>query len=91
MTTVMIYCIALIIVVALICATRLYPLWLRHDCRRYRKLMAILQEQRKENIELRKELRLTYDEWLNDFGDRQKQVSEIFDKLFEITEKLQKQ
>lgn len=33
----MIYCITLIIVVALVCATRLYPLWLRHDCRRYRK------------------------------------------------------
>lgn len=87
----MIFCITLIIIVALICATRLYPIWLRHDCKRYRKLMTLLKEQRKENIELRKELRQTYDEWLNDFGERQKQVSEIFDNLFEITERLNKE
>ena len=86
----MMYCITAVVIVALICATRTYPLWLRHDCKRYRKLKAILQEQRKENAQLRCELKQTYDEWLNDFGERQKQVNEIFDKLYEITEKLHK-
>ena len=86
----MIYCITLIIIVALICATRLYPLWLRHDCKRYRRAMTLLQEQRKENAQLHRQLKHTYDEWLNEFGDRQQQINDIFDKLFEITEKLQK-
>ena len=76
----MIHCITLIIIVALICTTRIYPLWLRHDCKRYRK----------ENAQLHRQLKDTYDEWLNDFGKLQKQVNDIFDKLFGITNKLQK-
>ena len=86
----MIHCITLIIIVALICTTRIYPLWLRHDCKRYRRAMTLLQEQRKENAQLHRQLKDTYDEWLNDFGKLQKQVNDIFDKLFGITNKLQK-
>lgn len=84
----MIYCITLIIVVALICATRLYPLWLRHDCKRTRKALELVRKVREENCELRKEVNKTYDEWFEDFSVRQKSQDRAWDLLCNLAEKM---
>lgn len=67
----MIY-VTIIIVVTLICATRIYPLWLRHDCKRTRKALELVCKLREENCKLRKELNKTYDEWFEDFSKGRK-------------------
>lgn len=84
----MIYCITLIIIVALICATRLYPLWVEHDRKKIDKLWGLVRKAKEENNSLRKELKDTYDEWLKEFGERQRTQGEVFDKIIEILDKL---
>lgn len=83
----MIY-VTIIIVVTLICATRIYPLWLRHDCKRTRKALELVSKLREENCELRKELNKTYDEWFEDFSQRQKSQDRAWDLLCDLAEKL---
>ena len=84
----MIYCITLIIIVALICATRLYPLWLRHDCNRTRKAVELVRKVRDETDRLRKELDRAYDGWFEDFDNRQKSQDKAWDTLCNLAEKL---
>lgn len=83
----MIY-VTIIIVVTLICATRIYPLWLRHDCKRTRKALKLVHKLREENCKLRKELNKTYDEWFEDFSQRQKSQDRAWDLLCDLAEKL---
>ncbi len=84
----MIYCITLIIIVALLCATRIYPLWLRHDCKRTRKALELVRKVREENALLRKDLNEAYDGWFGHLTDKDKTVSDILDQLYELSTKL---
>lgn len=84
----MIYCITLIIVVALICATRLYPIWIRNDYKRTRKALELVRKVRDENDRLRKELDRAYDSWFEDFDERQKSQDRAWDSIVELAEKL---
>ncbi|WP_304609825.1 hypothetical protein [Muribaculum intestinale] len=84
----MIYCITLIIVVALICATRLYPLWLRHDYKRTRKALELVRKVRDENDRLRKEIDRAYDSWFTEYDRSQKSQNRAWDLIVEIAEKM---
>ncbi len=84
----MIYCITLIIIVALICATRLYPLWVERNRQRVNKAWEIIRSLREENASLRKEINLSYDCWISAFLDKQKEQEKLVDKISEILEKL---
>lgn len=84
----MIYCITLIIVVALICTTRLYPIWIRNDYKRTRKALELVRKVRDENDRLRKELDRAYDSWFEDFDERQKSQDRAWDSIVELAEKL---
>ena len=84
----MIYCITLIIVVALICATRLYPIWIRNDYKRTRKALELVRKVRDENDRLRKELDRANDSWFEDFDERQKSQDRAWDSIVELAEKL---
>lgn len=86
----MIYCITLIIIVALICATRLYPLWVEKNIQKANKTWELVCKVREENARLRKEIDRSYDGWLHAFLEKQKAQDEMFDKICEIIEKLDK-
>lgn len=83
----MIYCITLIIIVALICATHLYPLLIEHDRKRAEKALELVRKIREENNKLRKDVNDAYDGWLSYFDKRQEEQDKVFDKLYEILEK----
>lgn len=84
----MIYCITLIIVVALICATRLYPIWIRNDYKRTRKALELVRKVREENDRLRKEIDRAYDSWFTEYDRSQKSQNRAWDLIVEIAEKL---
>ena len=84
----MIYCITLIIIVALICATRLYPLWVEHDRKQLTKAMELLRKAKEENANLRKQSNDTIDEWLRELKNTSDSFNKTWDKLYEICEKL---
>ena len=84
----MIYCITLIIVVALICATRLYPIWIRNDYKRTRKALELVRKVREENDRLRKEIDRAYDSWFTEYDRGQKRQNSAWDLIVEIAEKL---
>ena len=84
----MIYCITLIIIVALICATRLYPLWVEHDRKQLAKAMELLRKAKEENANLRKQSCETIDEWLRELKNTSDSFNKTWDKLYEICEKL---
>lgn len=86
----MIYCITLIIIVALICATRLYPLWVEHNRQKVNKTWELVRKVREENVRLREEINRSYDGWLAAFLEKQKAQDETFDKICEILKKLDK-
>ena len=46
--------------------------------------MRIISKLRKENSELRKAYDKVYDEWFEDFSDRQKSLNEILNKIYEL-------
>lgn len=72
---------------ALICVTRLYPLWLHHNNKRTRKALKLVRKVRDENDRLRKELDRAYDNWFEDFDQRQKSQDRAWDLLCELAEK----
>ena len=84
----MIYCITLIIVVALICATRLYPIWIRNDYTRTRMALELVRKVREENDRLRKEIDRAYDSWFTEYDRGQKRQNRAWDLIVEIAEKL---
>lgn len=84
----MIYCITLIIIVALICVTRLYPLWVEHDRKQLAKAMELLRKAKEENENLRKQCNETIDEWLRELKTTSDSFNKTWDKLYEICEKL---
>lgn len=84
----MIYCITLIIIVALICATRLYPLWVEHDRKQLAKAMELLRKAKEENANLRKQSNDTIDEWLRELKNTSDSFNKTWDKLYEVCEKL---
>lgn len=84
----MIYCITLIIIVTLICATRLYPLWLRHDGKRTRKALELVRKVREENNKLRKDYDKFFDGWFEEFDRSQKSQNRAWDLIIKIAEKL---
>lgn len=84
----MIYCITLIIIVTLVCVTRLYPLWVERNRMKVEKAMELVAKVREENNCLRKELDTTYNEWFKDLSQKEKVIREIFDNLYELTEKV---
>ena len=84
----MIYCITLIIVVALICATRLYPLWVEHDRKQLAKAMELLRKAKEENANLRKSSNETIDEWLRNLSETSDSFNKTWDKLYEVCDKL---
>ena len=84
----MIYCITLMIVVALICATRLYPIWIRNDYKRTRKALELVRKVREENDRLRKEIDRAYDSWFTEYDRGQKRQNRSWDLIVEIAEKL---
>lgn len=84
----MIYCITLIIVVALICATRLYPIWIRNDYKRTRKALELVRKVKEENDRLRKEIDRAYDSWFTEYDRSQKSQNRAWDLIVEIAEKL---
>lgn len=84
----MIYCITLIIVVALICATRLYPLWVEHDRKKVEKAKELVAKIREENRNLQKQNADVIDEWLKELKQTSDSFNKTWDKLYEICEKL---
>ena len=84
----MIYCITLIIIVALICATRLYPLWVEHDRKQLAKAMELLRKAREENANLRKSINEIIDEWLRNLNETSDSFNKTWDKLYEVCDKL---
>lgn len=84
----MIYCITLIIIVALICATRLYPLWVEHDRKKVDKAMQIICKIREDNANLRKQNIEVIDEYLKDLKRTSESFNQAWDKLYELAEKL---
>ena len=84
----MIYCITLIIEVALICATRLYPLWVEHDRKQLAKAMELLRKAKEENANLRKSSNETIDEWLRNLSETSDSFNKTWDKLYEVCDKL---
>lgn len=86
----MIYCITLIIIVALICVTRCYPLWVEHNRKKVERAMEIVAKVREENSSLRKELKDTYDQWLGEFNRKEEVIKDVFNNLYELTEKINK-
>lgn len=84
----MIYCITLIIIVTLICATRLYPLWVEHDRKQLAKAMELLRKAREENANLRKSSNETIDEWLRNLSKTSDSFNKTWDKLYEVCDKL---
>ena len=84
----MIYCITLIIIVALICATRLYPLWVEHDRKQLAKAMELLRKAREENANLRKQSNDIIDEWLRNLSETSDSFNKTWDKLYEVCDKL---
>lgn len=86
----MIYCIATIIIVALICATYLYKLRIEreHDQREASKDLYRLAKARAENDRLRKALDQAYDDWIADVSRRQKDMDNLVDILSKMEEKL---
>lgn len=86
----MIYCIAAIIIVALICATYLYRLRIEreHFQRETSNDLYHLARARAENDRLRKALNQAYDDWIADVSRRQKDMDNLIDILSKIEEKL---
>ena len=84
----MIYCATLIIIVALICATRLYPLWVEHDRKQLAKSMELLRKAKEENANLRKSSNGTIDEWLRNLSETSDSFNKTWDKLYEVCDKL---
>ncbi|MBD5384891.1 hypothetical protein HDR69_00490 [bacterium] len=84
----MIYCVTLIIIVALICATRLYPLWVEHDRKQLAKAMELLRKAKEENANLRKSSNETIDEWLRNLSETSDSFNKTWDKLYEVCDKL---
>lgn len=84
----MIYCVTLIIIVALICATRLYPLWVEHDRKQLAKAMELLRKVKEENANLRKSSNETIDEWLRNLSETSDSFNKTWDKLYEVCDKL---
>ncbi|MBD5204992.1 MAG: hypothetical protein HDS84_01245 [Bacteroidales bacterium] len=84
----MIYCVTLIIIVALICATRLYPLWVEHDRKQLAKAMELLRKAKEENAILRKSSKEIIDEWLRNLNETSDSFNKTWDKLYEVCDKL---
>ena len=84
----MIYCITIIIIVALICVTRLYPVWVEHDRNQLAKAMELLRKAKEENANLRKQSNETIDEWLRELKATSNSFNKTWDKLYEMCEKL---
>ena len=84
----MIYCITLIVIVVLICATRIYPLWVEHNRKQLAKAMELLRKAREENANLRKQTNETIDEWLTELNQTSDSFNKTWDKLYEVCEKL---
>ena len=84
----MIYCVTLIIIVALICATRLYPLWVEHDRKQLAKAMELLRKAKEENANLRKSSNEIIDEWLRNLSETSDSFNKTWDKLYEVCDKL---
>ena len=84
----MIYCITIIIIVALICVTRLYPVWVEHDRKQLAKAMELLRKAKEENANLRKQSNETIDEWLRELKATSNSFNKTWDKLYEMCEKL---
>lgn len=78
----------IIIVVAIICATyfitNFAEMYNKRTLNTSRRLMRIISKLRKENSELRKAYDKVYDEWFEDFSDRQKSLNEILNKIYEL-------
>lgn len=79
----MIYCITLIIVVALVCATRLYPLWVEHA-----KAWELIRKMKEENAALQESCRKSVDEWVDNFNEQSKSFNQAWEKLYELAEKM---
>lgn len=73
---------------ALICVTRLYPLWVEHDRKQLAKAMELLRKAKEENENLRKQCNETIDEWLRELKTTSDSFNKTWDKLYEICEKL---
>lgn len=84
----MIYCITLIIIVALICATRLYPLWIEYDRKKAEKAMELVAKIREENKNLRKQNLEIIDEYLKSLNETSDSFNQAWDKLYELADKL---
>ncbi|MFG6425845.1 hypothetical protein [Lepagella muris] len=84
----MIYCITLIIVVALVCATRLYPLWVEHDRKQLAKAWELIRKMKEENAALQESCRKSVDEWVDNFNEQSKSFNQAWEKLYELAEKM---
>lgn len=74
--------------VALICATRLYPLYVEHDRKQLAKAKELLHKAKEENANLRKQSNDVIDEWLRELKNTSDSFNKTWDKLYEICEKL---
>lgn len=78
----------IITVVAIVCATyfitNFAEMYNKRTLNTSRRLMRIISKLRKENSELRKAYDKVYDEWFEDFSDRQKSLNEILNKIYEL-------
>lgn len=78
----------IITVVSIICATylimRFAEMWNKRTVSASRRLIRIISKLREENSKLRKAYDKVYDEWFEDFSDRQKSLNEILNKIYEL-------
>lgn len=87
MTTI---CITIVICVAIICVTHIYPLLVERHRKDVDKAKRIISEVRKENAELRKQLSDNIDVFLEQYDKKDKAIDEILDRLLDLTLKIEK-
>lgn len=79
----MIY-LTIIIVVALICATKLTPVLLRHRLKYERAYKIEIYRLQQEIKDLKAENTHVYNHWFNDLDKRNTQYSALLDKLYKL-------
>lgn len=72
----------IIIVVALICATKLTPIFLRHRLKYERAYKIEIYRLQQEIKDLKAENNHVYDHWFNDLDERNAKYSALLDKLY---------
>lgn len=77
-----------VIVTFIVCVTILLFTWQKHLSSRARWQAGVIRSQREELIKLRKEYNDTLTEWVKTFLEENRKFEELFDRCFDIMQKL---